>query len=289
MASDHRVSFISNTQPGKITHWQDFPRYRKSFCYQDVLYGFAGANNVLRLFLQYMKKQPEQERIGFDVRLLDDLAALAGANKVDFMMMRYQGTLQVFGYLTQGAGTLYNSSSGQLLTVEQHGIGSGARSTAYAQKKGSPCPTEPIKAIIKSNEDALKKLERETRKKKLEIKSISIDDKMLVCTAAGGDPLTGGGCVMTKRISQNNVFDEQIAVLDSIDGIAASYNSFAFCSLDPAKEKENLDRLGFKPGHSVKPSQDDKDFDMYQRLSDDFSQLLSSRRTTTESKKKLNV
>lgn len=289
MASDHRVSFMSNTQPGKITHWKDYQKFRKSFCYQDVLYGFAGTNSALRLFLQYMKQQPEQQRIGFDITLLDNLAAQAEEHKVEFLMMRYQGNLQVFGYLKEGTGKLYNSSSGQLLTVEQHGIGSGARSIAYAQKKGSPCPTEPIKAIIKANEDALRKLERVTRKKKLKIESISIDDKMLACEAAGGDPLTGGGCVMTKRISQNNVFDEQIAVLDSIEGVAASYNSFAFCSLDPAKEKENLDKLGFKPSHSVKPSQDDKDFDMYQRLSNDFSQLLSSRKTTTESKKKLNV
>lgn len=273
---------------GKVSHWQDFPKYKKSFCYQDVMYGFAGANRVYILFLYNMQKLSVDERKSEDVNLLNWVAQVAKDEKLDFMMMRYDGTLQVFGYLAD-FDALYDSSSGGL-TVEQHGIGSGSQSQVYKDNKSSPCPRSPIQAIIDKNELALKQLERKVRRRGAAIESISIDEKITECQEMGSDPFTGGGIVMTKHISQDKIFAEQLSVLSSIDGVAAMNNTYAFCSLDPTVEKAKLDKLGFKPNQksSLDTVTEKKDTLIYQMVSDDFASM-KHKQQTKSSAKKLNV
>lgn len=264
MAADSRVTFQDSE--GKAVKCIDYDNYLKIITVNGVLYGFAGANSMYSLFLEYELGR----KVGMnDVQFLDELASVGKQNMQEFIIMRYENELRSFGYL---GDDIYDSSS-EPLRVTYHAIGSGSKTKVYKKHKSDMSPRIPISKIIDTNSKATKKATIGT----------SIMDLVHACYQSGGDYGTGGKINMTTMQSEMDVVSEQVSLLATISGQAASFNAVAVCSLDASTERRKLESKGVHPSTKQQDVPSEAQVNLRAKLANEIAYFNSTTKVTTKS------
>lgn len=256
MASDSRVSYVDNGS-GHVVKVFDSPDYFKVAAINDVLYGFAGANQIYKKFLQ-LYSYLEADSNG----VMDALVHYASKKRIEFAMLRFDGELREFAHSPNqrsGSKILLNSFSKPLKT-KHYAIGSGKHSKAYKKYRVNKAVQVPIYKIISANKTALGKIEQSIAKKVGKQRFTSAESKVIfdACHANGGDIFTGGDVrIMETKSTNMSAADaaKQVQILEHLDNIADSNGAVCASPIYADIEIANLEKLGVVPVESKKDKQ----------------------------------
>ena len=245
MASDSRVSWIdkSNNLPIK---WFDSKDYLKTISLDGVLYGFAGANVMFKMFMQHYTNKANSEE------LLDTLVEFAKLNQVQFFIIRYgDDELKLFAYSPPNPNEnnnqeIYRISKDPLISKKLYAIGSGKHSKEYRRNKLNSNVQLPIRKIISANLAGFKKQGMLELLNKVANSKLTPDESLEAynaCQKKGGDLFTGGEVNMSKDANKQQLA-KQIKIMDEMDTIAKANGAVCASPVNATLEVEQLNRIG---------------------------------------------
>lgn len=244
MASDSRVTWVDKNTNLPIK-WFDHVNFLKTLTIDDVIYGFAGTNTMLKLFLNNYTTLEESEN------LLDTLVELACVNQVQFFFMRYDKTLKLFAYspphpTDKNCPEIYKVSSDPSIDKLSYAIGSGKFSKEFKRHQTNSNAQLPIRKIISANELGLKKARMLDLNSKLISGLLTLEDSKqayLACASKGGDLFTGGEVKMTQNATRQ-IMKNQVAILESMDQQAKAVGAVCASPVNAALEVKQLSSIG---------------------------------------------
>ena len=241
--TDSRVTWVERGIPKK---WLDPIGYRKSIMIDDVLYGFAGANVMYKIFLQGYTTLDESEF------LLDTCVDFAKQHSIQFFIIRYDGKqLKLFAYSPTGNENavqpeIYRISSDPCIKKDFYAIGSGKYSKEFKKNRNNKKSDFIIRKIISANQAGMKKngllgLEQKVKNGTLTLEESS--QALYSCRDKGGDLFTGGEINMSQNATKQQI-DEQVVILDRMDQEAKAVNAVCASPVDAASEVRELSSIG---------------------------------------------
>ena len=270
MASDTRVSYLNSN--GKIAKWDDVDEFLKCVDIGGVLYGFAGTNII---FAEFLKE--------YDLIInrsdfwLDSLVEFAKHIGVQFYIMRYDGSLQLFAYSRADPGSdqpeIKRTSRDQAVNSKTFAIGSGRFSKMYKENKGKGGAQLPIRRIVGANLKAIARCNLKDVVKKA--KNATLNDKesekiAFACYEEGGDLPTGGKINMTTKQSdiqmERELVGEQVKLLEGLEDAASSNDLRCASPFDAAEEAARLNSMGQVVCSDYTPEQTDEFIALQQKL-----------------------
>lgn len=253
MASDSRVSWIdkSNNLP---TRWFDSKDYLKTITLDGVLYGFAGANVMFKMFMENYKNKDDS------INLLDTLVLFAKQNIVQFFIIRYgDDELKLFAYSPPNPNEndtqeIFRISKDPTIDKEFYAIGSGKHSKQYKKNRLNSSAQFPIRKIIAANLSGFKKagvLELINKVTKSKLTPKESEQAYFACQNKGGDLFTGGEVNMSKNTNKQQLA-EQVKIMDDMDKQAKANGAICASPVNAALEVAQLQSLG---QYAVSPHQ----------------------------------
>lgn len=251
MASDSRVSWI-DTRTNIPNRWFDSVDYLKTITIDNVMYGFAGANVMFKMFLELYSSRETS------IQLLDTLVLFAKQNVVQFFIIRYEtDELRLFGYSPPNPNTtkpdeIYRISKDPLINKDYFAIGSGKHSKQYKKNKLNSSAQIPIRHIINANLSGLKKagvLELVSKVTSNMLTPEESKEAYIACHRKGGDLFTGGKINMSKNATRT-IIAKQVQIMDDMDQRAKA--SGAMCA-SPVNATLEIDQLNMIGQYSVSP------------------------------------
>lgn len=244
MASDSRTSWIE-PKKGYMLKWFDSPDYRKTITIDDVMYGFAGANVIYKLFLMNYTDRDSS------LNVLDLLVELAKRERVQFSILRFDGeALKLIAYSPEddfGNPEIYKISGDEPLNTNIYAIGSGKDSKMYKKHRSNEQAQAPVYKIIAANNNGLKKATCKRVMSKISKGHVLTEDESWdlfgACKNKGGDLFTGGKVNMSKNASKADI-DRQVMIMDQMDKQAKAAGAVCASPINAALEKKNLESLG---------------------------------------------
>jgi hypothetical protein len=242
-----------------IVRWFDSPGYKKTIILNDVIYGFAGANSMYKIFLSNYTNKEDSENV------LDLLVETGRIERAQFAILRYdiiQEELKLFIYSAPndfGSPEIYRISMDEPLDTKIYAIGSGKHSKMYKRNKSGEFAQTPIYRIISANDGVLKKTaHKKIIKNMLDGENLTKEQSILLyqaCNSKGGDLFTGGNVNMSKNASKQEI-DEQILIMDQMDHLAKAAGAVCASPINAILEKQHLESLGYNAlsKHRVKTS-----------------------------------
>ncbi|GAA6183781.1 hypothetical protein [Aliiglaciecola sp. NS0011-25] len=245
IGSDSRVSFVDRY--GNVTKVFDSENYFKIAKIDDVLYGFAGANLMYRLFLSNYKNV-----INNSDSVLDILVDIAKKNKIEFAMLRFNGELREFAHSPprNGENEIFLTSNSEVLKTQHYAIGSGKNSKCYKKFRLSKAVQTPILKIIGANRKALNKTTIKEIAKKVGKSKFTADESRKIwneCNRLGGDIFTGGEVRIMENETSNMtaaIAKDQVKILEDLDKTAKSNGVVCASPIYAEMEIQNLNNLG---------------------------------------------
>jgi hypothetical protein len=253
MASDSRVSWIdkSSNLPNR---WFDSKDYLKTITLDGVMYGFAGANVMFKMFMEYYTTKSTS------VNLLDTLVLLAKQNVVQFFIIRYEDDeLKLFAYSPPNPDEnytqeIYRVSKDPNINKDFYAIGSGKHSKEYKKNRLNSSAQFPIRKIIDANLSGLKKagvLKLVNKVIKSKLTSTESEQAYFACQNKGGDLFTGGEVNMSKGANKQQLA-KQVKIMDEMDKLAKANGAICASPVNAALEVKQLNSLG---QYAVSPHQ----------------------------------
>lgn len=244
IASDSRVTLVDKYTNLPI-QWFDNTDFLKSLCIDNVLYGFAGANTMFKQFLINYTTKEESEN------LLDSLVEVACQDKIQFFIMRFDGTLKLFAYSppdlsNPNSDEIYRVSTDPIIDKSTYAIGSGKYSKEYKKNIMNKNAQVPIRKIISANVVGLKKagmVELSITDSSGPMTTDVSEKAFFACLQKGGDLFTGGEVRMTKHANKE-IIDNQISVLDNMDMKAKAVGAVCASPVNASFEVAQLKSLG---------------------------------------------
>lgn len=242
--SDSRVTWVGNL--GLPKRWYDPVGYRKTIMIDDVLYGFAGANVMYKMFLENYTTLQESEF------LLDTCVAFAKQASIQFFIIRYDGqNLKLFAYSPPGNENvvqpeIYRVSNDPCIVKDLYAIGSGKYSKEFKKNRSNKNSEFIIKKIISANLAGMKKtgtlyLGEEVTQRVLTLEESS--QAYHACRDNGGDVFTGGDIYMSQNATKQQI-REQIEILERMDMEAKAANAVCASPVDASSEVRQLSSQG---------------------------------------------
>lgn len=241
---DSRVTWVGNR--GLPKRWYDPVGYRKTIMIDGVLYGFAGANVMYKIFLENYTSLEESEY------LLDSCVAFAKQASVQFFIIRYDGeNLKLFAYSPSGDENIiqpeiYRVSSDPCIQKDLYAIGSGKYSKEFKKNRNNKNSAFIIRKIISANENAFKKSGILYLKQKVQERLLTLEESgqaYHACRDRGGDVFTGGDIHMSQNATRQQI-QEQIEILERMDQEAKASNAVCASPVDAYSEVRELSSLG---------------------------------------------
>lgn len=251
MASDSRVTMIDD-YTGLPIKWFDSTDFKKTVMLDGVMYGFAGANVIFKMFLDMYQDKATSEH------LLDTLVYFSRQHRIQFFIIRYDlPDLKLFAYSPSSS---HGVDSPEILRISAdpaierniYAIGSGKYSKAYKQYKMNKSVHLPIRKIISANGQGVKKAGMIELNKKGFQGTISTEesrDLYQACASRGGDLMTGGEINMTRNMTAQER-KEQVDILHRMDLEAKAVGAVCASPVDASFEVRELRALG---QYSVSP------------------------------------
>ncbi len=242
--SDSRVTWVGNR--GLPQRWLDPVGYRKTIMIDDVLYGFAGANVMYKIFLENYTTLDESEF------LLDTCVDFAKQASIQFFIIRYDGqNLKLFAYSPPGDENIiqpeiYRVSKDPCIEKEMYAIGSGKYSKEFKRNRNNKNSSFIIQKIIAANKLGMKKqgmldLGQTVMKRVLTLEESA--QAYHACRDRGGDVFTGGDINMSQNATKQQI-REQVELLERMDQEAKAANAVCASPVDAASEVRELSSQG---------------------------------------------
>ncbi len=242
--ADSRVTWVDNR--GLPKKWLDPVGYKKTIMIDDVLYGFAGANVMYKIFLQYYTTLEDSEF------LLDSCVAFAKQESVQFFIIRYDGeNLKLFAYSPTGNENveqpeIYRLSSDPCITKDFYAIGSGKYSKEFKKNRKNKKSAFIIQKIISANLAGMKKKGVLDLGQKVKEKVLTLEESsqaLYACRDKGGDVFTGGDVNMSQNATKQQI-QEQVELLECMDQEAKAVGAVCASPVDAASEVRELSSMG---------------------------------------------
>ena len=241
--ADSRVTWVKRGIPKK---WLDPVGYKKTIMIDDVLYGFAGANVMYKIFLQGYTTLDESEF------LLDTCVDFAKKHSIQFFIIRYDGKkLKLFAYSPTGNENvvqpeIYRISSDPCIEKDFYAIGSGKHSREFKKNRHNKKSSFIISKIIAANQAGMKKSGVLGLEQKVKEGILSLEESSLAlysCRDKGGDLFTGGEINMSQNATKQQIH-EQIVILELMDQESKAANAVCASPVDAASEVRELSSIG---------------------------------------------
>jgi len=242
--SDSRVTWVGNR--GLPQRWLDPIGYRKTIMIDDVLYGFAGANVMYKIFLENYTTLEESEF------LLDTCVDFAKKATIQFFIIRYDGqNLKLFAYSPPGDENLvqpeiYRVSSDPCIDKDMYAIGSGKYSKEFKKNRKNKNSSFIIQKIIAANTLGMKKQGMLDLGQTVKERVLTLEESAQAyhaCRDRGGDVFTGGDINMSQNATKQQI-NEQIELLERMDQEAKAANAVCASPVDAASEVRELSSQG---------------------------------------------
>lgn len=242
--ADSRVTWVGNR--GLPQRWLDPIGYKKTIMIDDVLYGFAGANVMYKIFLDNYTTLEESEY------LLDTCVAFAKQASVQFFIIRYDGeNLKLFAYSPPGDENIvqpeiYRVSNDPCIEKDFYAIGSGKYSKEFKKNRKNKNSAFIIRKIISANLTGMKKKGMLDLGQKVKTRVLTLEESSQAyhaCRDKGGDVFTGGDINMSQNATKQQI-QEQVELLERMDQQAKAANAVCASPVDAASEVRELSSQG---------------------------------------------